>query len=114
MKSGYSKLSYALAIIAGFFVPLTAYLEPDPYAFIAICFFLGGLLGFFWPKESWRWGLWISAPSIVFILLSQVFSEQYNIFSEKDLPVLLYSISAGSLGSFLFALLANKPINNKS
>lgn len=114
MKTGYSKLSYALAIITGFFIPLTAYLEPDPYAFIAICFFISGLLGFFWPKESWRWGLWISAPSIVFILLSEVFTKQYNIFRENDFQELLYSIIAGTLGSLLFAYLADKLINNKS
>lgn len=114
MKSGYSKLSYTLAIIAGFFVPLTAFLEPAPYAFITICFFLGGLFGFFWSKESWRWGLWTSAPSIVFMLLSQVFAKQYNIFRENDLQILLYSITASSFGSFLFALLANKLINNKT
>ncbi len=112
MKSGYSKLSYSLAIITGFFVPLTAYVEPAPYAFSAICFFLGGLFGFFWPKESWRWGFWISLPSLAFVILSLIFAGQYDIFREKDLQILLNTLLSGILGSFLFSIIARNKGNN--
>jgi hypothetical protein len=114
MKTGYSKLSYSLAIIAGFFLPLTAYLEPAPYAFAMICLLLGGIFGYFWPKESWRWGLWISGPSIAFIILSIAFAGQLKVFLEKDLPVILTTLIASSVGSFLLALIAIKQAKSKS
>lgn len=112
MKSGYSKLSFSLAIITGFFLPLTAYLEPAPYAFSAICFLLGGLFGFFWPKESWKWGFWISLPSLALVALSLIFTGQYDIFMEKDLQVLLIVLFASASGSFLFSIFTKNRITN--
>ena len=103
-----SKLPYVLAVIFGIAIPAIAGIPPFPIILALVCFFGAALLGYFWPKESWRWGLWIVGPVMFLLLLSILFAGQWDIFLQKDLPVLLVALTATCLGSFLFAWLKQK------
>jgi len=108
MNSKYSKISYLLAIISGFIIPLTAGIEPFPIPLVLFCLLVAGAFGFFWPGESWRWGIWIVGPSFCLTILSIAFAGQVEIFIKKDLPVFLIAIVSVFLGSFVFALISNR------
>ncbi len=99
----YTKLPYILAIIFGLIVPFIPKMEPFPVPLALIYLFCGGIFGFFWPKESWRWGLWIAGPVLFFLALSIIFTGQLEIFFKKDLPVLLLAIGSACLGGFILA-----------
>jgi len=99
----YTKLPYILAIIFGLIVPFIPKMEPFPVPLALIYLFCGGIFGFFWPKESWRWGLWIVGPVLFFLALSIIFTGQLEIFFKKDLPVLLLAIGSACLGGFILA-----------
>ena len=95
------KYAYLLAIILGlltFFLPVDA---PVSIITILVFLFIGGLLGFHWPNQSWRWGLWVAAPMVFFLGLSVLFAGQVEAFLQKDLPQLLIAITAACLGSFI-------------
>ena len=97
------KYAYILAILLGlvaFFIPTT---EPFSITLALVFLIAGGLFGFLWTSESWRWGLWIAGPMVVFLGLSVLFAGQLDIFLKKDLPPLLISITAACLGSFISA-----------
>ena len=98
-----SKYPYIPAIILGLTVPFIPEIEPFPITLGLIYLFGGSLFGFLWPKESWRWGIWIVGPMMVLIGLSVLFAGQLDIFFKKDLPILLLAIIAACLGSFLLA-----------
>jgi hypothetical protein len=100
-----SKLPYILAIVLGLTVPFIFTPEMKLFPIIlGLIYFLGGsLFGFLWPKESWRWGIWIVGPIIVLIGLSVLFAGGLEIFLKKDLPMLILAIIAACLGSFLLA-----------
>ncbi|MES2649084.1 MAG: hypothetical protein V4717_19560 [Bacteroidota bacterium] len=98
-----SKLPYILAIFFGLIVPFMPQMEPYPFVLGLVYFVGGSLFGFFWPKASWRWGVWIMGPMIFFLLLSVAFAGQVEVFLKKDLPVLIMAIVATCLGAFLFA-----------
>ncbi len=98
-----SKLPFILAIFFGLTIPLIPEMEPYPFVLGLVYFVGGSLFGFFWPNESWRWGVWIVGPMIFFLLLSVAFAGQVEVFLKKDLPVLLMAIVAACLGAFLFA-----------
>ena len=100
-----SKYSYALAIIFGLLIPFIPEIEPFPFPLALIYFFGGGLFGFLWPKVSWRWGLWIVGPMIVFMGLSVLFAGDLEVFFKKDLPILALAITSACLGGFIFAWL---------
>ena len=103
----HSKLPYILAVISGFairFVPDTQNVLVIPGL---IFFFAGSLFGFLWPKESWRWGIWIVGPVIVLTGLSVLFAGQPDMFLKKDLPVILIALIAACLGGFISAWFKN-------
>jgi hypothetical protein len=98
-----SKYPFILAIILGLTIPFISEIEPFPII-LGLIYLLGGsLFGFLWPKESWRWGIWIAGPMVVLIGLSVLFAGQLEMFLKKDLPILLLAISSACLGSFLLA-----------
>ncbi|NNT71450.1 hypothetical protein HKT18_04385 [Flavobacterium sp. IMCC34852] len=99
---------YLLAIILGLAIPFIPEMEPFPIILGIIYFICGSLFGFVWPKPSWRWGIWITGPMTVLLLLSVLFAGQVDVFLKKDLPLLLLAITTTGLGSFLFARLKNK------
>jgi len=103
-----SKYSYILAIILGLAIPFIPEMEPFPIILGLIYFICGSLFGFLWPKESWRWGIWITGPMIVLIVLSVLFAGQVEMFLKKDLPILLIAIISTCLGSFLLARFKNR------
>jgi hypothetical protein len=103
-----SKYPYILAIITGLTVPFIPEMKPFLFIHGLIYFFGGSLFGFLWPKESWRWGIWITGPMIVLIMLSVLFAGQVGMFLKKDLPILLLAIISTCLGSFLLARFKNK------
>lgn len=105
-----SKYPYILAIITGLIVPFIPEMKPLLFILGLIYFFVGSLFGFLWPKESWRWGIWIVGPMIVLIGLSVLFAGQLEIFLKKDLPILLVGIISACIGSFLFAWFKNSRI----
>ncbi len=101
------KYPFILAIILGLTIPFIPEIEPFPIILGLIYFFGGSLFGFLWPKESWRWGIWIAGPMIVLLGLSVLFAGQFEIFLKKDLPILLLAIISACFGSFLLAWLKN-------
>lgn len=108
MNTKYSKLTYLLAIISGFIIPLTAGIEPFPIPLALFCLLLAGTFGFFWANESWRWGFWIIGPSFGLTILSIAFVGQMEIFLKKDLPIFLIAIVSLCLGSFVFAIISKR------
>ena len=108
MNTKYSKFPYLLAIISGFILPLAAGIEPFPIPLILVCLLVSGVFGFFWPQQSWRWGLWIIGPSFVLSLVSIAFAGQAEIFLKKDLPIFLIAMLSLCLGRFVFAMISNK------
>jgi hypothetical protein len=100
-----SKYPFILAVIVGLTIPFIPKIEPFPIIIGLIYLFVGGLFGFLWPKESWRWGLWIVGPMIGLIGLSILFAGQLDMFLKKDLPILLIAIIAACLGDFLLTWL---------
>jgi len=99
---------HILAIILGLAMPFISEMEPFPIILGILYFICGSLFGYFWPKESWQWGIWITGPMIVLILLSVLFAGQVEIFLKKDFPILLLAIISSCLGSFLLAGFKNK------
>ena len=108
MNLKHSKIPYLLAIISGFIIPLTAVIEPFPIPLVLFCLLIAGAFGFFWPNESWRWGIWIIGPSFCLTILSIAFAGQVELFIKKDLPVFLIALISVCLGSFVFAMISNK------
>jgi peptidoglycan/LPS O-acetylase OafA/YrhL len=101
------KYPYILAIIIGFTMPFIPEMKPFPIILGLMYFFAGSLFGYLWPKESWRWGIWIVGPMIALLGLSVLFAGQLDVFLKKDLPIFLLAIIAACLGSFLSAWFKN-------
>ncbi len=110
MNTAPSKYQYVLAILYGilaFFIPATEPLQIF-LAFLGF-FFLGGILfGFFWPRDSWRWGLWVTCPVLAFLSLSVLFAGDFQSFFNKDLLLLMLVIASACLGGFIAAWYKNK------
>ena len=104
----YSIYPYILAIISGFILPLAGDLEPFPIPLVILCLFVSGALGFFWARESWRWGLWILGLSFTLSLLSIAFAGQAEIFFKKDLPIFFIALLSLCLGSLVSAVISNR------
>jgi hypothetical protein len=98
-----SKFPYILAVISGLALRFVPDIQPALLIPGLIYFFAGIVFGFLWPKESWRWGIWIVGPVIVLTSLSVLFAGQLEIFLKKDLPVILIALIAACLGSFISA-----------
>jgi len=110
MSTRYSKYQYILAVIFGLFVPFFVPFfvpvvseEPFPIPLGLIYLFGGSLFDFFWPKESWRWGLWIVGPMVALLGLSVLFAGQLGMFLKKDLPIIVLAIISACLGSFILS-----------
>jgi peptidoglycan/LPS O-acetylase OafA/YrhL len=115
MSTALSKYPYVLAILYGilaFFIPAT---EPLPIFLSLFFLFLlgGGLFGFLWPRESWRWGLWIAGPMVGFLGLSVLFAGKLEEFFNKDLLLLLLVVASPCLGSFISARFKRRPRVNR-
>lgn len=97
--------AYVLAVgygLIGFIVPASLFFNTT--LTIAILLLIGGgIFGFVWPKNSWRWGLWIAGPIFFFLGLSVLFAGQLGVFLQKDLPPMLVALGAACLGSFISA-----------
>jgi hypothetical protein len=104
----YSKYPYILAIISGFIIPLASEIAPFPIPLIILCLLVSGILGYFWARESWKWGLWVIGPSFILSILSVVFVGQAEIFLKKDLPIFFIAILSLCLGSFVSAMISNR------
>jgi len=80
------------------------------YLFLFGTLFLtaGLIAGYLSPERSWRWGLWICGPLLVLLLISIAFSGNINAFLEKDLPLVLVSITAACIGGFAGARIKKK------
>ena len=102
-----SKYPYILAVVLGLAVPIIPEIKAFPIILGLVYFSIGSLFGFLWPKESWRWGLWITGPMIVLVALSVLFAGQLDVFLKKDLPLLLLGFISTSLGSLLSAWIKN-------
>jgi hypothetical protein len=105
-----SKYAYTLAVVLGLTIPFIPEMKPFPIILGIIYLFGGSLFGFLWPKESWRWGVWIVGPIIVLMGLSVLFAGQLDIFLNKDLPILLFSMICACSGSLLLARFKNSRI----
>jgi peptidoglycan/LPS O-acetylase OafA/YrhL len=105
------KYSYILAIILGIILGITVSFITDIklfYLILGIIYFVcGSLFGFLWPKESWRWGIWIVGPMILLIALSILFVGQLEMFIKNDLPNLLLALISSCLGGFILAWYKN-------
>jgi hypothetical protein len=98
-----SKYPYILAVLLGLIIPFIPEINPFLVILGVIYFLAGTVFGYVWPKESWRWGLWIAGPAVVLIGLSVVFGGQFEMFLKKDLPILLVALLSSCLGSFISA-----------
>ena len=107
------KLPYIIAIIAGLISPVIPNTDIYPIP-IGVYFFLcGSLLGFFSPKESWRWGIWLCGPILALTGLSVLFAGNIDIFLEKDLPLFALVFLLATLGSFIFSRIKNSQTKRK-
>ena len=98
-----SKYPYILAIIFGLAVNFLPGMEL--LVLHTATFFLGGVLfGFLWPKETWRWGLWIVGPLIALTILSVLFAGNLEILLKKDLPILSLLLASACLGGLIAAM----------
>jgi hypothetical protein len=95
----YSKTLKLLAIMVGILVP---FMLPDASLWmISLTYLLIGIaFGFFQPKGTWWWGLWIAGPAIVLIGSSVLFSGHLDVFVQKDLPILVLGAAAACFGSY--------------
>ncbi len=114
MRSKTPKYAYILAILLGLFVLFLA--APHGFALIpAIVFLISGLLfGFIWPVKSWKWGLWITGPLVLFITLSVLFAGRLDVFFKYDLPIVLLAVSMACLGSFISAWFRKRQLVNSN
>lgn len=94
---------YILAVLVGLSIPFIPEIAPFPITLGIIFFLCGSVFGFLWPKESWRWGLWIVGPLFLLIMVSVLFAGQLDIFFQKDLPKIIVAITATSIGSTILA-----------
>lgn len=103
MSNDYQKWPYFLAALTGIGLQFTDGIEYFPGPQLIIGFLIGGLFGFFWPKISWIWGLWIMCPILILLSFSVLFAGNLEVFLEKDLPVSEISFLSACLGSYVFS-----------
>lgn len=112
MRTKTPTYAYVLAVIYG----LMCFIIPASLPFqlivtVALFFLIGGVIfGFVWPKNSWRWGLWIAGPMFFFLGLSVAFAGQLDVFLKNDLPPMLVAIVAACLGSFISSKLKRRQL----
>lgn len=103
-----STIPYILAVISGLAVPFIPETEPVLVVIGLVYAVVGGAFGFFQPKESWRWGLWIAGPMTLLTGFSVLFAGQVDIFLEKDLPILLVAMAGACAGSLVTSRLKRR------
>lgn len=93
--------AYFIAIVLG--IPVFFFPDFEPLYIGLYFLFTGALLGYLWPQKSWRWGFWLAGPMLGFLGLSVLFAGGLEFFISKDFPILLLTIAAPCLGSFLLS-----------
>ena len=108
MPRKYGKIIYATAILAGpAAVAVTTRIPLGPINEGLLYLFLGALFGFLWPREQWRWGLYISLPIAGLIGLSILFAGLGGNI-KGDLFFILASILGSTVGSLIGSQLGMK------
>lgn len=106
-------LGVAATILVAYALPRYAILDGtlslrDAVIICATTYLVSGItLGFVWPNQGWRLGLWIAGPSWLLVLLSLLFAGYVNKFFTNDLPLLASSVVAASLGAYIGAYLGS-------
>ncbi len=106
----------ALGLVIVFF--LTPLLQAEGAAWakgLGILVAVYTLLGLAWgvtsPDKGWRWGLWLTSPLWLLILLSVLLAGMFYVFFTRDLPVLLSVTAAACGGAHLGRRLTRRPRN---
>jgi hypothetical protein len=94
-----------IAILAGIAAPMLApglaASLPAPLAMavdlLVVYLAAGFVMGLIWPGPSWIWGVWISLPMVLLILVSVAFTGQLGAFLRHDLLPMTAAL-AGGLG----------------
>ena len=104
-----ARLVYVMAVISGVIVfALTSSFNLGPGLSFFIIVDAGSSLaaiifGYFWPSQSWRWGLWVLSPLLVMMLLSIAFAGLGSHIL-KDILItaiaVLVSCTGGILGAW--------------
>ena len=68
---------------------------------VAIYLAFGVLAGFVWRDKGWQLGPWIAAPGWLLVLFAMLFAGYVNKFLTNDVPFLVTSVVAASLGGFI-------------
>jgi hypothetical protein len=72
MESRSNKPVYILAVVSGLLIaPVKLVYSFFPFfnlTDVVVFGVLGGLFGYFRPAKSWRWGLWLSIPTVLLCL----------------------------------------------
>lgn len=108
-------LALVLGFLPGFFIVFNSVFSDSNGAMSErlVTFFLTGaafgllglVFGFLAPKESWRWGLWLSFPALLILVLFSV-GERQNILLQ--LFYLVLTIASACLSAYAGMLLRNK------
>lgn len=65
------------------------------------------VLGSVWPRPSWAWGIWVSLPLVILLVLSLGFAGHLRIFVRHDLLPLVAAVGGALLGGWTGALIRN-------
>jgi hypothetical protein len=105
MFKKYKKIVYVAAMLAG--LGGMAGGAWGLFIFGVLYFIIGGIFGFYWPREGWRWGIYISLPIIGLIGISILFSGLGGDI-KGDLLLMLTLLAGSTAGSFAGSLMAKK------
>jgi hypothetical protein len=95
--------AYLIAFVLGISVFSFFGKEFQPLLLALYFLFTGALLGYLWPQKSWRWGLWLTGPFLVFLGVSVLFAGGVEFFLSKEFPLLLLLIATPCLASFVLS-----------
>ncbi len=107
MFSEYKKIVYLAAILAG--IGGMAGGAWGPVNIGLLYFLLGAIFGFFWPREQWRWGLYISLPIAGLVTLSILFSG-FGGDLKGDIFFVSAILAGSTTGSFVGSYIGKKSI----
>ena len=108
-----TRIFYVLAVISGVTVfVLASFLHLGPGLTFFVIVDAGSSLvaiifGYFWPSQSWRWGLWVLSPFLVMMGLSIAFSG-LGPHILKDLSITAVAALVSCAGGILGALLKER------
>ena len=69
---------------------------------LVVFFVLGLAFGLFWPGESWRWSIWLTAPVVVILAMDLLIGTPEMIM--RDLIFTACAIVGGALGGLIGAV----------